>query len=193
MVARCFLSFPEYKTVQDIWREVNKRNVLVNLWDKKPMSLSTVSKSLKTLENDLIIERSDTIRLLQADTLLEKLARNYNAPKISNQVRIKISDDRNAILQLIRKISKESGIPFIASGLSSVIQYALMQRGEMISVYCPKLKNFMELFPGEQSNRFPNLELIETEDETVFFDAKQDNDFRWAVSCAGIFRIDGWR
>jgi len=34
--------------------------------------------------------------------------------------------------------------------------------------------------PGNQSDRFPNLELLETEDETVFFDAREQQNFRWA-------------
>jgi hypothetical protein len=33
---------------------------------------------------------------------------------------------------------------------------------------------------GSQSDRFPNLELIETEDETVYFDAWQKDNFWWA-------------
>jgi hypothetical protein len=33
---------------------------------------------------------------------------------------------------------------------------------------------------GSQSDRFPNLELIETEDETVYFDARQEDNFWWA-------------
>jgi hypothetical protein len=33
---------------------------------------------------------------------------------------------------------------------------------------------------GNQSDRFPNLELIETEDETVYFDARQKDNFWWA-------------
>ena len=57
MVARVFLSCPTYKTVQEICSEINRRNVLVDRWKKRPMSLSTVSKSLKPPEDDLIIDR----------------------------------------------------------------------------------------------------------------------------------------
>lgn len=180
MVARIFLSRSSYDTVQELWVEVKKRNMLVNRWNKKPMSLSTVSKSLKTLEDDLIIERKNTIRLLQADKLLEKLSKNYTPPGIKERVRLKISGERDAILQLLWKRSQELGLPFIATGMSSVPQYAVMQRGDLLSVYCPRLEMILGQFPGNPSDRFPNLELIETEDETVFFDARQKGDFYWA-------------
>jgi hypothetical protein len=44
-----------------------------------------------------------------------------------------------------------------------------MQRGDVLSVYCPRLEMLLERQPGSQSDRFPNLELVETEDETVYF------------------------
>ncbi|MFH1115812.1 MAG: hypothetical protein V1792_18030, partial [Pseudomonadota bacterium] len=53
MVGRAFLVRPAYERVQEILSEINRRNMLVERWDKKPMSLSTVSKALKTLEQDL--------------------------------------------------------------------------------------------------------------------------------------------
>ena len=46
MVGRVFLLRHSYSTVQEILTETNRRNMLVNRWDKKAMSLSTVSKSL---------------------------------------------------------------------------------------------------------------------------------------------------
>ncbi|MBW2311723.1 MAG: winged helix-turn-helix domain-containing protein, partial [Deltaproteobacteria bacterium] len=71
MVGRVFVVRPVFNAVQDVCSEINQRNMLVNRWD--PMSLSTVSKALKTLEQDLIVERRGAIRLLQPDKLLEKL------------------------------------------------------------------------------------------------------------------------
>ena len=45
MVGRVFLLRSGYETVQEICAEINRRNLLVNHWNKRPMSLSTVSKS----------------------------------------------------------------------------------------------------------------------------------------------------
>jgi hypothetical protein len=180
MVGRVFLVQPSYNAVQEIRDGINRRNPLVNRWDKKPMSLSTVSKALKTLEEDLIITRKDTIRLLQPDKLLEKLEQNYTPPTSKERIRLKVTEDRGTIRELLVKISQTLNLPLVASGISSLGQYAVMQRGDILSVYCPRLEMLLERLSGNQTDRFPNLQLIETEDETVYFDTRQEGDFWWA-------------
>ena len=186
MVGRVFLLRSSYETVQDICAEINRRNLLVDRWDKKAMSLSTVSKALKTLEEDLIISREKAIRLLQSDKLLEKLRENYTTPSIIERIRLKIPGDMGKVRDLLRKESQELGIPLVAAGTSSVGQYAVMQRGELLSVYCPRIDILLDRISGNQSDRFPNLELLKTEDETVYFDARQEGDF-WYASPVQVY------
>lgn len=180
MVGRVFLVCHSYKTVQEIQSEINRRNMLANQWDKKPLGLPTVSKVLKSLEQDLIVERNDNIRLLQPDKLLEKLSENYTTPNIKERVRIKISEDSETIRELLVKLSQVQNIPIVASGTSSVTQYAAMQRGDLLTVYCPSIEALIRQIPGNQTDRFQNLELVETEDETAYFDARQEGNFWWA-------------
>jgi len=180
MVGRVFLFRSGYQTVQDVCAEINRRNLLVKRWDKKAMSLSTVSKALKTLEEDLIIAREDTIRLLQPDKLLQELSENYMPPNLKKRIRLKVLGEIGTIRDLLRKESQALGIPLVVTGMSSVGQYAVMQRGGLSSIYCPRLDMLMERLPGSRSDRFPNLELIETEDETVYFDCRQEENFWWA-------------
>jgi len=180
MVGRVFLLRSGYETVQDICAEINRRNLLVKCWDKKAMSLSTVSKALKTLQEDLIISREDTIRLLQPDKLLQKLSENYAPPNIKERIRLKVPERIGTIEELLGKESQALGLPLAAAGMSSVSRYAVMQRGDLLSVYCPRLDILLERLSGSQSDRFPNLELIETEDETVYFDGREEENFWWA-------------
>ena len=180
MVGRAFLLCAGYQTVQEIRTNINQRNLLVNRWDKKPMSLSTVSKALKTLQDDLIVTREEAIRLLQPDKLLDKLRENYNPPAIKERVRLKISEENGKVWKLLSKQSQTLDLPLMASGTSSVARYAVMQRGDLLSVYCPKVEVLLERMPGSQSDRFPNLELLETEDETIYFDARKEESFWWA-------------
>jgi hypothetical protein len=179
MVSRVFFHCSAYDSVQEICAEINGRNPLVNRWRKKAMSLSTVSKALKTLEEDLIILRKNTIKLMQPDKLLEKLGQNYDIPIVQRGIRMKVSEDEGTLLELLLKISKDIDLPLVATGLSSVTQYAVMQRGDLFSVYCPDIERLLKFLPGNQSNRFPNLELLETEDETIYFDARQQGGFCW--------------
>jgi hypothetical protein len=180
MVGRGFFIYSNFQTVQDIRATINQRNFLVNLWNKKPMSLSTVSKVLKTMVEDLIITRNETIRLLQPDKLLEKLLENYIPPVVKKRVRLKIPKTNEPILKLLFEKSQQLNLPLIASGTSSVTRYTVMQRGELLTVYCPKVEMLLERLPGSQSNQFPNLELLETQDEPVYFDARQEDGFWWA-------------
>ncbi len=180
MVGRVFLVRSSYNTVRDVCGEINQRNPLVKQWEKTPMSLSTVSKALKTLEEDLLITRESAIRLLQPDKLLERLKENYIPPSIKAQVRLKVPEEKKTLPELLRKASKDLGLPLTGTGKSSVERYAVMQRGALLSVYCPRLERLVEKVEGSQTDRFPNLELLETEDETVFFDRRDEGDFWWA-------------
>ena len=128
---------------------------------------------------DLIVDRKGIIRLQQPDKLLEKLSENYVPPEIKEQVRLKVSEGSGTIRELLLKQSQELGLPLVAKGTSSVAQFAVMQRGDVLSVYCPRLEMLLEQLSGNQSDRFPNLELVETDDETVYFDARQEGDFWW--------------
>jgi hypothetical protein len=180
MVARLFLACPAYETVKEICSEINRRNVLVGRWNKSRMSLSTVSKSLKTLEEDLIIDRNGTIRLVQPDKLLEKLSQNYASPNIKSRIRLKVQAEGKTLRQLLRRQWEELSIPIVAAGTSSVGQYAVMQRGDLLSVYCPSLEMLVERLSGSRTDRFPNVELMETDDETVYFDSRKVGEFWWA-------------
>ena len=180
MVGRVFLVRSGYETVQEICAEINRRNMLVTLWNKRPMSLSTVSKSLKTLEEDLIVERKGIIRLLQPEKLLEKLNENYVPAVIKERVRLKVPEGSGTIQELLLKQSQGLSVPLVAKGTSSVAQFAVMQRGDVLTVYCPRLEMLLERLRASQTDRFPNLELLETEDETVYFDARQQGDVWWA-------------
>ena len=44
---------------------------------------------------------------------------------------------------------------------------------------CPSLERLQDRLPGNPSDRFPDLELIETDDETVYFDAREQDGFWW--------------
>ena len=179
MVGRGFFVYSDFQSVQDIRATINQRNLLVNRWNKKPMSLSTVSKVLKTMVDDLIVTRAETIRLLQPDKLLEKLSENYSPPVVKKRIRLKISENNKSILKLLSEQSQQLDLPLIASGTSSVTRYTVMQRGDLLTVYCPKVEMLLNRLPGSQSDRFPNLELLETEDEPVYFNARQEDGFWW--------------
>jgi len=187
MVARTFLLRPRFDAVQDIYNEINSRNLLIKRWDFTAMSLSTVSKALKSLVEDLIISRDSDIRLLQYDKLLQKLVDNYEPPLIKRRALLKFPGAAEDVTDYFRNDAMEAWMPFVATGLSSVGKYAVMQRGGAISIYCPSLDELRgELFEFED-DRFPNIELLETTDETVYFDGRQEKTLFWWASPVQVF------
>ncbi len=180
MVARVFLAEPFYVSVQQVHEAVNARDLLLSSWKKTPMGLSTVSKALKVLEEDLIINRSQGVRLVQPEKLLAALKGNYVPPSKEPRSRLKIPGDRTSVMQLLRARSDAVSLPIVATGLSSVSQYAVMQREDVLSIYCPDIATLRNSLGGKETDRFPNVELIGTGEQPLYFDTQEAEGFFWA-------------
>ena len=68
-----------------------------------------------------------------------------------------------------------------------------MERLAVLSVYCPDAEALVRELPGSATDRFPNLEVIETAEELPYFDAREEEGFRWASSCSSVPRADDRR
>lgn len=180
MVARVLLTAARLASVQEVLAEVNFRNVLAKTRGKTPMSLGTVSKALKQLEDELIIGRDQGIRLLQGDKLLDQLEQNYEPLKTANRVRLKVDCPFDRLPQFLSMSIDEPIGPLVATGLSSVSRYATMQREEVLSLYCPQMNRVQTAIAGRETDRFPNLELVEASEQPLYFDARRDAEFLWA-------------
>jgi hypothetical protein len=147
------------------------------------MAMGTVSKAIKSMEEDLIISREQgPLKLIQPDKLLEKLLENYQRIKPDDVIRRRVSATVAELPALLASLGKELNLPVVATGLASATQYAVMQRGDMLSVYCPRPEELLSRLSASESDRFPNLEIIRSEDETDYFDSRLDaqTGFRWA-------------
>lgn len=186
MVARLLLTRSRFSSVQEILDETNLRNLLARTTRGTLMSLGTVSKALKEMENELIVDRSEGIRLLQPDKLLEKLEQNYEPPKDTNRVRLKVDCAFSQLPQFLNRAIAEQEFPLVATGLSSVTRYATMQREEVLSLYCPDLIRAQRAIGGKETDRFSNVELIQADEQPQYFDGRPDSGtqsdavFYWA-------------
>jgi hypothetical protein len=181
IVGRVFLAYPQFSSVKQIVEKIRERDIFASTMKQPPLAFGTVSKVLSGMEQDLIIERGEnTIGLLQMDTLLEKLSRNYSGPFGTVGVSVKIRLDDKELLDSLAALSAKIKVPIVATGLSSVSRYAVMQREEKLSVYCPLGDELLSYLAPTTSSRFPNLEIIDTKDATAYFDAREDAGFFWA-------------
>jgi hypothetical protein len=172
LVARTFLLVPEYKSVQEAQREVEKRGGKV--------VLATVSKVCKSLESMLIIESNDTegnaarrLRLLQPDKLLELLKSNYVAPPMTKMLRGKMKLPLELFREKLSAIKSELS-RVAQTGFGSVGAYAVMATEPMQYYYCTDLDTTLRTLGDsfEPTERFANVTFSETKDDAVYFDRR---------------------
>lgn len=183
MVPRVFLAQSQFERVTEVFTAINTRNVLGAALGRPLMGMGTVSKAIKAMEEDLIVSREQgPLKLIQPDKLLEKLSGNYQPMRPDEVIRRKVSATMADLPSMLAGLGKELNLPVVATGLASVTQYAVMQRGDMLSIYCPKPEALLARLSASESDRFPNLEIIPSEDETDYFDSRLDaqTGFRWA-------------
>ena len=96
-------------------------------------------------------------------------------------VLLKVKLAEPSLPDLLATAAQARRIPVVATGLSSVWRYATMQRGPVLSVYCPEAQALAARLPATGSERFPNLEPIETQDATAYFGAVDAQGFGWAA------------
>jgi len=166
LVARVFLLRPSYTSVNNIIEEIKTRD--------GEITQPTVSKAIRQLQEDLIISKEKkNIRLVQSDKLLERLSSEFSKPKIRQTIQFKINDA--PIGRTLSDAAKIAGAKIALTGNSSVDLFTAFAQEPLVSFYCNKpLSNLLKALkePPELDSKFPNVRLIETEDPTVYFDAK---------------------
>ena len=175
LVARVFLLRPTYGAVGEIRDEIRKR--------QGEVALSTVSKVLSRLEEELIVGRqSGEIRLLQRDKLLRELVENYRRPEVMRRFVGKAAVPLEALLAGQLEWARRKEVSLALTGVSSTPLYAVMAREEILSVYCSDVAALLKrLGPAvREQEHFPNLELFETYDPSAYFDRRVIAGRPWA-------------
>lgn len=135
------------------------------------LSLSAISKILKRLEEELIVDKSsDQITLLQPEKLLECLRTEYRAPKLLETQRLKVP---LPVISFLRNSVDSS--KWTLTGESSAERYSATTQTNILSAYVTDLRNW----PQFEEERFYNLCLKKTVDSFVYFDAAKESE-RWA-------------
>lgn len=173
IVARLFLAKTEFASVQDALTELTRRGGKV--------TLSTVSKVCKRLEEDLVIERQRDgkikLRLIQPDKLLDLLVANYSPPIALTRVTGKLRGIQpQEFRRQLRQWAKKTGNQVTLSGTSSVEAYAVMARDGADEYYCSDVAGALR-FLGDSFQaveKFATVSFLEVRDDEVYFDRKED-------------------
>jgi hypothetical protein len=161
LVARALLTKQKFWTVNEVFDEIAERGGRT--------SLGTVSKVLKALEDELLISRNDGIRLIDQKTLLNKLRENYR-PAIRRRTLIGKAEDLEFRL---RRIAENCDRNEVLYAVDEPQKYTVLPTvGTPTRVYTENIDKSLETVEFSETDRFPNIELIETPDSTVYFDRR---------------------
>jgi len=173
VAARLFLARPAFDSVQDALDELARRGGRV--------TLSTVSKVCKRLEDDLIIERkregATKLRLNQPEKLLDRLTANYSPPEVKRRLTGKLRGiEPPEFRAQLRTWAKKTANQVAMTGASSVGAYAVMARDGVEEYYCTDVAGAVRALGDrfQPAERFATVTLLETPDEEVYFDRRDD-------------------
>ena len=177
MAGRVFLLRPIYDAINKIQKEVESRG--------GSLAISSVSKVVRRLEEDLIVGRTKgEIRLLQPDKLLDRIAGEYQKQASRRTYTGRTNDGVKHLVSKFLALAQRSGIRMALTGSSSVSHYAVMAREEMVSIYCTDIASLMNSPQDkgflQETDRFANVELLETTDDLLYFDTREDRGIPWA-------------
>jgi hypothetical protein len=186
IVARVFLLVPKFNSVKAVLEEIQQRGGKV--------TLATVSKVCKNLQDDLVIERSrrkpsprrqgeppraesflePALRLLQAEKLLDLLADNYAQPAVSRSFQGKCALASKELRIRLAGWEAGSSRRAVLTGASSTEAYAVMAREPVQSFYCSDLDSIVRSLGDDirETERFANVTFLETRDDFVYFDRR---------------------
>ena len=175
IVARAFLLTPQFGSLSQIMDEIKARGGTV--------TQATVSKVCGSLDQDLVIERATgktprtrTLRLIQPEKLLELVTTNYATPVISQRLSAKVSLSPEEFRRGLAEWGRQTGEKAVLTGASSAVEYAVTTPEAVQSFYCSNVESLRKQFLTEldDTSRFPTVELLETDDDFVYFDAREN-------------------
>lgn len=185
MVGRLFLATGKrYSSVNEVCSSIKSLG--------GSLSLSAVSKVLKGLEDELIIEKGARgIALLQPEKLLQRLEEGYRPPKILGSKKLKLALEGLAGSIGVSALSDElaAGLCWVLTGESSANRYAIMPDSSALKVYVTDYEPFLKY----REDRFYNVLAQKTEESFPYFDAKEERGVRWASPiqcCLELSKLD---
>lgn len=179
LVPRSFLLKAKYNTVKEILEFIRSRGGNI--------TFPTISKALKILEEDLVISRKkNEIRLIQAEKLLEQLVESYMPPSIKEKFVGRCEVPTNDIIKSLKLAAQTFKARLTITGAGSADRVAVMAREPVLSLYCTESPSTLigeTKLEIETTRRFVNLEIFETDEETVYFDIREESSIPYSSTC----------
>lgn len=168
LVARALVSQRRFATASELRAFIERHGGSI--------TLGTVSKALARLAEDLTIERDGRgVRVIQPEKLLEQLREGYRAPRVRARWLGKVALTEPELHERLLLTARDASARLVLSGTSSARFYTPVAMEPVSVFYCSTTPETLlraahiDAVPGRA---FPNLELVQTVDESVYFDAQ---------------------
>lgn len=168
LVPRVLLVQPQFDQVTEVREEIVRRDGEV--------SLSTVSKVLSRLEEELLVSREDGVKLIQPGQLLDRFVDDYRPPEVRRRIAGRVPD-LEAALRTTLETAERNDVSVV--GKAEGVYASFPGAEETTTLFTDDLDALLSSLEMEETRRFPNLQLLETDDETVYFDARRRDGFVW--------------
>jgi hypothetical protein len=169
IVARAFLLVPVFRSLSTLHDHLKLMG--------GDVSISTVSKAVTRLEEDLIVSKDGhQIQLLQPEKLLDALSTQYESPKVVDIVRGKTKEPIDVLWHRLDLASSVGFAKVCRSGRSSVNEYAVMAEDSLRTFYTDSpVEHLLKFCQAnlQETNRFPDVEIIRVADKWPFFDKRK--------------------
>lgn len=172
LVPRVFLAAgPKFPSVDAVLAACRAR-MMTPIADPPPLSLPTVSRAISQLERDLVVTRQGRVLTLSDPVrLLEELERSFTAPLTTSSHLGRTELTLDAQQSVLSRLHSEVRIAF--TGRASAAHYTGLGGPERLQLYVSDLPRVREALGSRETVAFPNVELLQTTDETAYFDARE--------------------
>lgn len=166
------------------------------------LTMSTASRVIDALNEDYVIEtqkrptgavlgkssatvvrfaikstRSFTV--VDKTRLLEQLSKNFR-PSEGHRILGRTELAEQEIWTRLADHGNPLGLRFVATGIASAGRYKVLSGVYTLSVYVTNLELAQEIIPIKAGKAFSNLEFIEEQSPTVYFDARKADGQLWS-------------
>ena len=169
LVGRALLLRREFPQLKGIREEITRRG--------GEISLGTVSKVIRALEEDLVVVREPAIRTVQPDLLLDRLVTGYQPPVVDRVIDLQVPDVPGT-LDVLASRADELGLRLV---VQSEGRYVVAPTSvDRVVIYADSLPRLLEDIDVEPDPAFPNLTLRQTSDQRVYFDRRRTGNIPYA-------------
>lgn len=140
------------------------------------LAMSTVSKVLKRLEEEGAVSRSRgrSVRVVDRRGLIDGLTQGYEPPKVKATWTGKIALSEAVLIERMCELFPND---LVKTGMASASNYVVFGGDKAVSLYTRRpIKEILSAIGDQpkETTAFPNLKLIQTNDQRVFFDARRE-------------------